>query len=419
MSYAKIPKLLFTVVVFTFGFSGGFSGGFSSTAIAQTRWVASWATSPQFDDGSALKPDELRDGTLRQIVHLTLGGTQIRLHVSNRYGKEALHFTSVHVAKAVGAGSAKIVTSSDKEVLFSGKPDVMVPEGADYISDAIDLPAAALSDLAITLRVADAKALTGHPGSRANSFLVAGNMVSAEDLPDAKKVTRWYFLAGVDVAASADAFAIVALGDSITDGHGATTDGNDRWPDIFAKRLQANAATKRVGIVNQGIGGNRLLLDGIAANVLARFDHDVLAQAGVRYVIVLEGINDLGMLTHEKEVSEAEHEAEVKRVIGAYEQIISRAHAQGIKAIGATVMPFTGSAFYHPNAKNEADRQAVNAWIRTPGHFDAVVDFDKLTRDPVHTEMLLPEFDSGDHLHPGPAGFAAMAEAIPVSLFVN
>ena len=187
MSFAKILKLLFIIVVFTFGFSSGFS----STVIAQTKWVASWATSPQLDDGSALKPDELRDGTLRQIVHLSLGGVQIRLHISNRYGKEALRFTSVHVAKAVGAGSAKIVTGSDKEVLFSGKPDVAVPEGADYISDTIDLPAAALSDLAITLRVADVKVLTGHPGSRANSFFTTGNTVSAEDLPEAKKVARW------------------------------------------------------------------------------------------------------------------------------------------------------------------------------------------------------------------------------------
>src|SRR5215471_4115602 len=172
MSFAKILKLLLTIVVFTFGFS--------STAIAQTKLVASWPTSPQLDDGSGLQPDEMRDGTLRQIVHLSLGGSQIRLHVSNRYGKESLHFTSIHVAKAVGAGSPKIVAGSDKEVSFSGKPDVIVPEGADYVSDAIDLPVTALSDLAITLRVADVKTLTGHPGSRANSFLAAGNAVSAD-----------------------------------------------------------------------------------------------------------------------------------------------------------------------------------------------------------------------------------------------
>ncbi len=386
---------------------------------AQTKWVASWATSPQVaGDESVLKADELKSGTLRQIVHLSLGGTQLRVHLSNRYGTELLHFTAVHVAKAAGAGSAKIMVGTDKELLFSGKPDVIVPEGADYVSDALDFPVEALSDLAITLRVdLGGKEMTGHSGSRANSFLAKGNAVSAEDLPDAKKFTRWLFIAGVDVTAGADAFAIVALGDSITDGHGATTDGNDRWPDVFAKRLQANAATKKIAVVNQGIGGNRLLIDGIAANALARFDHDVLAQAGANYVIVLEGINDLGMLTHEREVSEKEHEAEVKRVIGAYEQIIARAHAQGIRVIGGTMTPFVGSSFYHPNEKNEADRQAVNAWIRT--HFDGVIDFDKVVRDPAHPELMLQEFDSGDHLHPGPAGFAAMANAIPVSLFVN
>lgn len=386
---------------------------------AQIHWVASWATSPQVADGeNALNPTELREGTLRQIVHLSIGGAQLRVHLSNRYGEEPLHFTAVRVAKAVAAGSAKIVLGTDKELQFSGKPDAIVPPGADYISDPLDFPAPALSDLAITLRVdSNAARQTGHPGSRATSFLAKGNTLAAEDLPDAKRVQRWYFVAGVEVAAPADAFAIVVLGDSITDGRGSTTDGNNRWPDLLAKRLQASAATQRIGIANQGIGGNRLLLDGIAANALARFDHDILAQAGVRYLIVLEGINDLGMLTHEKEVSEAEHAVEVRRVVAAYEQIIARAHSQGIKVIGATLTPFVASDFYHPNAKNEADRLAVNQWVRT--HFDAVLDFDKLLRDPAHPDMLLPVYDSGDHLHPGPAGYAAMAESIPLSLFAN
>jgi lysophospholipase L1-like esterase len=394
--------------------------GCAGALSAQSRWVASWATSPQLvDDESALKANELREGTLRQIVHLSIGGMQVRVRLSNRYGTEPLRFAAVHVATAMAAGSAKIVTKTDRELRFSGKPDVIVPAGADYISDAADLPVAALSDLAITLRVDfAARAQTGHPGSRATSFLAKGNNLVAEDLPEAKKVQRWYFVAGVDVAAPAEAFAVVALGDSITDGHGAATDGNNRWPDVLAKRLQtAAAATQKIGVVNQGIGGNRLLLDSIGTNALARFDHDVLAQAGVRCVIVLEGINDLGMLTREKEVSEAEHEREVRRVTGAYEQIIARAHAQGIKVVGATMTPFVGSAFYHPGPKNEADRQAVNAWIRT--HFDGVIDFDKVVRDPAHPELMLPEFDSGGHLHPSPAGYAAMAEAIPVSLFVN
>lgn len=303
-------------------------------------------------------------------------------------------------------------------LLFSGRPDVLIPEGTDYLSDPLEFPAVALSDLAITLRLeSGGNVLTGHPGSRATSFLISGNALAAEDFPEAKKIMHWYFMAGVDVEAPADAFSIVALGDSITDGHGATTDGNDRWPDLFAKRLQANAATRKIGVVNQGIGGNRLLADGIAANALARFDHDVLGQAGVRYLILLEGINDLGMLTHEIEVTDTEHDAEVRRVIAAYEQILARAHAQGIRVIGATLTPFVGSAFYHPNNKNEADRQAVNPWVRK--HFDGVIDFDRVLRDPQHLEKMLPAFDSGDHLHPSPAGFAAMADAIPASLFIN
>ena len=406
---STFAKFFFASVAIVFGTLDG--------ACAQVKWVATWAASPQLDDSNILGVGELRDGTLRQIVHLSLGGSQLRLHLSNRYGTEPLRVVAVHVAKALGGGSAKIATGSDKEVLFSGKPDVTVPEGADYLSDFVDFSAASLSDLAITLRVVDVKTVTGHPGSRANSFLAAGNAVSAEDLPDARKITRWYFIAGVDVLAPADAFAIVVLGDSITDGHGATTDGNDRWPDVFAKRLQANRATRKIGVVNQGIGGNRLLINGIAANALVRFDHDVLGQAGVKYLIVLEGINDLGMLTHEGEVSDEEHQAEVRRAAGAYEQIITRAHAQGIKVIGGTLTPFVGSGFYHPNAKNEADRQAVNDWIRK--HFDGVIDFDKAVRDPAHPELMLPELDSGDHLHPGPAGFLKMAEAIPAALFAN
>jgi lysophospholipase L1-like esterase len=209
----------------------------------------------------------------------------------------------------------------------------------------------------------------------------------------------------------------VTLGDSITDGHGATTNGNDRWPDQLAKRLQAEPRTVNLAVLNAGIGGNRVLLDSLGPNALARFDHDVLAPAGVGYMIVLEGVNDLGMFTRESDRPAAEHEAMVLSIIAAYEQMVTRAHAHGIKAIGATILPFVGSEFYHPGAATEADRQAINQWIRTPGHFDAVVDFDMVTRDPAHPDRMLPAFDSGDHLHPSGAGYAAMANAIPLSQF--
>lgn len=246
-----------------------------------------------------------------------------------------------------------------------------------------------------------------------------GDLVSAADLPEAKKVEHWYQLGGVDVMAPSNAVAVVALGDSITDGHGATTNGNDRWTDVLARRLGSSPSTQAVGVLNQGIGGNHLLTDGLGPNVLARFDRDVLAQTGVRYVIVLEGVNDLGGLTRDREVSAAEHALLVRRIEEAYQQVVLRAHAHGIKVIGATILPYTGSDYYHPGPASEADRQAINQWIRTLGHFDEVVDLDKVMRDPAHPDRLLPEYDSGDHLHPSPAGYNAMGNAIPLSLFAH
>lgn len=386
---------------------------------AQDHWVGTWAASQQLvEPRNSLAEDDLLDATLRQIIHVTIGGEKLRLRLSNRFGTAPLKFTAVHVGRAVSPASAKIDLATDKALTFSGQTSLTVPAGADYLSDPIAMTVPTLADLAITLYIETPPlAQTGHPGSRANSYVVHGNLVSAADLPAAKKVEHWYFIAGVDVAVTAPAAAIVTLGDSITDGHGATTDANNRWPDLLAKRLQADPETHGVAVLNAGIGGNRLLLDGIGPNALARLDHDVLAPPEVRAVIVLEGVNDLGMLTHAADVPQGEHEALVQGIIGAYEQIITRAHAHGIRVIGATIMPFVGSGFYHPGPVTEADRQAVNKWIRTPGHFDDVIDFDQVTRDPQHPDRLAAAFDSGDHLHPSPGGYAAMADAIPLSMF--
>jgi len=211
----------------------------------------------------------------------------------------------------------------------------------------------------------------------------------------------------------------VALGDSITDGHGATTNGNDRWTDVLAARLQSSAKTRNIGVSNQGIGGNHLLIDGLGPNALARFDRDVLAPAGVKWVIVFEGVNDLGGLARIHEVSQEDHAALVQRVIGAYRQIAERAHAHGLRVYGATITPYTGSGYYHPGPLSEADRQAVNRWIRAAGNFDAVIDFDAVVRDPAQPGQLLPAYDCGDHLHPSPAGYKAMGDAIPPTLFVQ
>jgi lysophospholipase L1-like esterase len=392
---------------------------FAGCAQAQSHWVGSWAASQQrCDPSNALAEDDLRDATLRQVVHLSIGGPQLRLHLSNRFGTAPLRFTSVHIAQPVDPPSGTISGATDKALTFSGHDDVTVPAGADYISDAVAYPVAALSDLAITIHIDNLPAAqTGHPGSHATSWLAHGDLVSTAQLPAAKKVEHWYFISAVDVDAPAQTASIATLGDSITDGHGATTDGNNRWPDVLSRRLQNAPATQALSVLNLGTGGNRLLLDGLGPNALARFDSDVLVQAGVRYLIVLEGVNDIGALARTGEVPPATHDALVRGVIGAYEQIVTRAHTHSIQVIGATILPFTGSEYYHPGPSSEADRQTVNQWIRAAGHFDAVVDFDKVTRDPEHPERLLPAFDSGDHLHPSPAGYAAMAEAIPPSLF--
>ena len=281
-------------------------------------------------------------------------------------------------------------------------PTSLIPAGAEYLSDPIDYPVAPLSDLAVSIHYDRPPAeQTGHPGSRATSYLVHGDAVSAADLPGALKFDHWFQLSAIDVAASLGSASIVALGDSITDGHGATTNGNDRWPDILAQRLQSNPKTKEIGILNQGIGGNHLLSDGLGPNVLARFDRDVLAQTGVRWVIVLEGVNDIGGLTRLSDPPPADHQRFVQQVLASYEQILARAHAAHLQVIGATITPYTDSNYYHPaQASNEVDRQIINAWIRTPGRFDAVVDFDKAIADPTHPNHLNPAYDSGDHLHP-------------------
>ncbi|HEX4002944.1 MAG TPA: GDSL-type esterase/lipase family protein [Candidatus Acidoferrales bacterium] len=390
-------------------------------ATAQSHWVGTWAASQQLvEPQNAIPATDARDVTLRQIVHVSIGGNELRVYLSNRFGTSPLHIDAVHIAEPVSADSPKIVPGTDTPLTFSGQPDVTLPAGADYVSDPVQFPLAALSNLAITLHVdALPEQQTGHPGSRATSYAARGGAVSAPDLPEAAHLDHWYFIAGIDVLAPADAAAIVALGDSITDGHGSTENGNTRWTDFLAKRLQTSSAARALAVLNHGIGGNRLALDGLGPSASARFDHDVLAQAGVRYLIVLEGINDIGMLTRDGDVSQPEHDALVRRLLVAYQQIITKSHTHGIKVIGATILPFAGSQFYHPGPASEADRRAINQWIRVPGHFDAVVDFDDLMRDPQHPDRLLPAYDSGDHLHPSPAGYAAMADAIPLSLFVD
>jgi lysophospholipase L1-like esterase len=407
-------------VLFLTAFFPGAQGDAQATAYAQV-WVGSWAAAQQTPEPeNALSPADLTDATVRQIFHLSTGGAVLRVHLSNAFGTEPLHFTSVHIARPLSASSPVIDPASDRALSFSGTRDVVVPAGAEYISDPINYPVAPQSNLAVTFHLnATPAGQTGHPGSRETSYYIHGDLVSTADLPGAKTVDHWYQVSGIDVLGASDGASIVVLGDSLTDGHGSTTNGNDRWTDVLARRLQASAATRDIGVLNEGIGGNHLLTDGLGPNALARFDRDVLAQAGVRWLIVFEGVNDLGGLTRNGEVSPAEHPLLVQRILAAYQQIIARAHAHGIRVIGATITPYMGSDYYHPDARDEADRQVVNVWIRRAGYFNAVIDFDKVVRDPQEGDRLRPAYDCGDHLHPSPAGYRTMGDAVPLALFAG
>lgn len=383
------------------------------------QWAAAWAAAQMAPTGdNVLAPGTLDGSTLRQVVRPSIAGNRIRVRLSNLAGTKPLHVTGASIARALRAGAAAVDARTITPLRFDGRADVVIPAGADYLSDPVALPVKAFDDLAVSIHYGEEPATqTSHPGSRATSWLLGGDHLGDADMAGAKAVEHWFSLAALEVKNCRSAGVIVALGDSITDGRGATTDGNDRWTDNLARRLQADPKTRHLAIVNQGIGGNRLLNDGLGPNALARLDRDVLAQPGVRYLVLLEGINDIGTLTRDAPVSDAEHAGLVSRIIGAYRQVIARARARGIKVIGGTILPFMGNDYYHPDARNEADRQAVNRWIREAGHFDAVIDFDRVMRDPARPERLLPRYDMGDGLHPSPAGYRAMAEAIPFNLF--
>ena len=384
------------------------------------HWQGSWAAAQQIPEANnALAAADLTDATLREIVHTSVGGQSFRVRLSNAFGKTPLTFDGVHVARALSPAGAQIDPATDRVLTFDGLTSVTIPAGAEYWSDPVLLPLPAQSDVAVSLYYAmPPEQQTSHPGSRSTSYYVHGNHTADADLASAqsagvKTVDHWFNLSGLDVAQAGT--SIVTLGDSITDGHGATTNGNDRWPDVLGRRT----VTQGVGVLNVGIGGGRVLQDGLGPNAAARFDRDVLSQTHARYVIVFEGVNDMGTLTRDTPVDAAAHAAFVARMETAYAQMIQSAHDHGLVIYGATILPYFGSDYYHPDAANEADRQALNAWIRDPAHYDGVIDFDVLMRDPQHPEHLRADYDSGDHLHPNAAGYRAMGESVPLSLFIS
>ena len=403
-------------IIFTVGALGGCATAPGTASNPGQHWVASWGTAQMVPEtANELPAANWRDASIRQIVHLSLGGSQVRVRLSNAYGTTPLLVDAASVARAVAPGRAAIDAATLQALTFDGRSAVTIPAGAEYYSDPVFLDAPAGADLAISLHFTGEPARqTSHSGARASSFLAAGNRTADADWPGAATVTRWFAIADVDVLAPRAAGALVAIGDSITDGYGVTTDGNDRWTDVLAARLRRDNVP--IGMVNAGIGGGRMLKDGLGPNLVSRFERDVLGRAGVTHALVLIGVNDLGNLHRNTPDLPADRRQLLADLRLAHRQLASRARARGVCLIGATVTPYVGSDYYHPEPANEADRQELNAWIRDAGVFDAVVDFDAALRDPAQPQRLAPQYDSGDHLHPSLAGYRAMADAVPFEM---
>jgi lysophospholipase L1-like esterase len=406
-------ELLFVLSICCFIFPVSAHG--RKTAGEKEEWVGTWACSPQLVEPQNRPPDPgLAGSTLRQVIHLTLGGSQLRFRFSNEFGATPLTVTSIHIALPGEPGSIK--PESDRALTFNGKPSVTIPGGALMFSDPIAFNVAPLSDVVVTFHADTVPdGITGHPGSRSTSYLAAGDEVSATTLPSPVTTEHWYVLDGVDVQPKKNSAAIVALGDSITDGRGSITNQNTRWPDDLARALAADKKYANISVLNQGIGGNRILRDGLGPNALSRFDRDVVAQSGVRWLLVFEGVNDIGGTKAATDNGAPSTVAD--EIIQALQQFITRAHTHSIGVYGATITPF-GQSFYS-NASTEADRQKVNTWIRTSGQFDAVIDFDKAVRDPNKPDQLDAAFDSGDHLHLNSEGYRKMAADIDLNLFTQ
>jgi lysophospholipase L1-like esterase len=386
-------------------------------------WIGTWSASPQ----PVWEPDffapvgiprSLRNQTIRQIARVSLGGNQVRVELSNEYGDQPLVIGAAHVALAGEQGA--IEPASDRPLTFGGSPSVTVPPGAPILSDPVDLTVAPLDSLAVSLFLPEVTAATTwHNDARQTAYLSGeGNHAAETSFAPTQTFPSRIFLSGIMVDAAPDARAVVMFGDSITDGDGSTLDANHRWPDILAERL--NKAGAKVAVLNEGISGARVLRDRMGDNALSRFDRDVLSHPRADTVVLMMGINDIGW-PDTILVPKGEAAPGAEDIITGYEQLIARAHANGLRIVGATLTPFEntfagGPLFgYHTEAKEEK-RQAVNEWIRTSGAFDGVIDFDAITRDPANPKHIRAAYDKGDHLHPNDAGYRAMAEAVDLKL---
>lgn len=385
---------------------------------AGSGWVSAWSTGLMTADTAHPPPFAQGPTTVRQVVRLTGGGKRVRLRLSNAFGSGPLQIDAARLALSSKPKSAAIDPSSVRKVTFDGRDWVIIPPGAVYLSDPVDMPVAPLARLAVTLQFPVAPpGATIHRAARTTTYLAAGADPSAADLPAAATILQWLQLSAVEVE-NPKAVVIAAFGDSITDGSGTRDNSYQRWPDLLAERLQADPKRRHWAIINAGIGGNRLLKDGLSPSGLARLDRDALSLPGVQTLIVLIGVNDIGFVSREGPVTPDTRQIVVEGLKSGYRQVVERAHARGVRVVGATILPFGGAKAYRSDADADADRQAVNDWIRTSGVFDAVIDLDAVVRDQDRPATLRAEYDSGDHLHPSPAGYRAIADAIPLDLLV-
>ena len=382
-------------------------------AATPDRWVGTWAAAPMAGPNQNAQYGSA-DMTLREIVHVSLGGSVVRIVLSNEFGLEPLTIGAAHIA--LSAGHGEIELASANALTFSGRPSVTIPPGALVVSDPADLKLPALADLAVSLFLPaqSIQQLSLHSYADQTSYRAGGNVVGLKTLPSPAPIYAWPFLKGVDVRTTGNSASIVTLGDSITDGAHSTRDANARWPDVLARRLRSDKKTASLGVLNEGIGGNRILHDGTGPSALARFDRDVLAQAGVKYLILMEGINDIGAATSPANPHDP---VTADDLIAGLTQLAMRARIHGIKVFGATLTPYVGAGYQSP--AGEAIRQTLNHWIRTTSQFDGVIDFDKTTTDPTHPGMFQILDDSGDHLHPGDAGYKSMGDSIDLKLFTQ
>lgn len=383
----------------------------SSLKLGEQKWVGTWASAQQglSPDRNEYPPEPgLANNTLRQIVRISKGGTQLRFEFSNEYGKEPLEIIGAHIAKLVNVGDSLIDTSTERALIFQGSESITILPGQMAVSDPIEFPVKDLERIAITTSFGQVPInITSHTGARTTTFLMRGNHVSDVSMPISTQFIHWYFISGIDVMANDNTKAIAILGDSITDGYGVTTNADNRWTDTFAERLLANPSTAHRTVLNQGIGGNSIF-GGLGPAARNRFKRDILDQDGVGYVIIFTGVNDIGY---------GNSPNLAKQMIDEYIKFAELAHEAGIKVYGGTITPFGGNSGYYSQLREQI-RQEVNDWIRTNEYFDGVIDFDAALRDTVNPVLLAREYNN-DGLHPSLEGYKKIGELVDLALFTD